>query len=162
DLAGKEDLDLTPLKKVRAQIQDVSHKFPGEILIALNDRTPQFHDVYRLNLETGKRELVEKNDEFSGFITDDDYRVRFATKFAADPRADAGGAMLHPTEHTIEAVSFTYDRTRWTFKDAAVEADFKKLGKVADGDITVASRTLDDKTWIVAFLMDNGPTRFYL
>ncbi len=33
---------------------------------------------------------------------------------------------------------------------------------MADGDITVSSRTLDDKTWVVAFLMDNGPTRFYL
>ncbi len=231
DLDGKEDLDLTPLKKVRAEIQGVSHKFPGEILIALNDRNPQFHDVYRLNLESGKRDLVQKNDEFTGFITDDDYRVRFASKFAADggnlilapdgkggwkdfikvpmadilssnivgfnktgdvaymidsrgrdtgaftaldlktdkqteiaadPRADAGGAMIHPIERTIEAISFTYDRTRWTFKDPAVEADFKTLAKVADGDIAVASRTLDDRTWIVAFLMDNSPTRFYL
>src|SRR6266705_3267750 len=32
---------------------------------------------------------------------------------------------------------------------------------VADGDITVTSRTLDDRQWIVAFLMDNGPVRYY-
>jgi dipeptidyl aminopeptidase/acylaminoacyl peptidase len=35
------------------------------------------------------------------------------------------------------------------------------LKTVADGDITIASRTLDDKQWIVAFLMDNGPVRYY-
>jgi len=231
DLDGKQDHDLTPLKKVRAEIQDVSYKFPGEILIALNDRSPQYHDVYRLNLETGKRELVQKNDGFSGFITDDDYRVRFAMKYApdggkvilapdgqggwkdflkipnedslttnlvgfdrsgdvaylidsrgrdtgafttlnlktgketviaADPRADAGTSLLHPTKRNVEAVSFTYERTHWTFLDPAVEADFKKLGKVADGDITVASRTLDDRTWVVAFLLDNSPVRYYL
>ena len=39
--------------------------------------------------------------------------------------------------------------------------DFAALGKVTDGEITVASRTLDDKQWIVAFLMDNGPVRYY-
>lgn len=230
-LDGKADHDLTPLKKVRAQIQEVSHRFPDEILIGLNDRDPRHHDVYRLNLASGKRELVQKNDGYTGFITDDDYRVRFATKFtadggnlylapdgnggwkdylkvpmedslttnivgfdksgdiaylidsrgrdtgafttldlksgketvvAADPRADVGGAMLHPTKLTIEAVSFTYERTHWKFLDLAVEDDYKKLAKVADGDITVASRTLDDKTWVVAFLMDNSPVRYYL
>src|SRR5262249_14196178 len=54
------------------------------------------------------------------------------------------------------------DRMRWEFQDPAVEADFKKLKKVAEGEISVASRTLDDKTWVVAFLMDNGPVRYYL
>jgi dipeptidyl aminopeptidase/acylaminoacyl peptidase len=231
DLEGKEDRDLTPFKNVRAEIQAVSPHFPAEILITLNDRNPKFNDVYRLNLESGERELVQKNDEFSGFISDDQYRIRFASKFApdggnlilapdgkggwkdfikvpmadslttnvvafdktgdvaylidsrgrdtgaftaldlkadkqtviaSDTRADAGGTMLHPIHLTVQAVSFTYDRTRWVFKDAAVEADFKKLGSVADGDIAVVSRTPDDRTWVVAFLMDNGPTRFYL
>src|SRR5262249_39479646 len=37
-----------------------------------------------------------------------------------------------------------------------------ELRKVADGDITIASRTLDDNRWIVGFLMDNGPVRYYL
>ncbi len=51
DLDSGEIKDLTPLPKVRAQIEGVSHRFPDEILVGLNDRDPQFHDVYRLNLE---------------------------------------------------------------------------------------------------------------
>jgi dipeptidyl aminopeptidase/acylaminoacyl peptidase len=230
DLQSGETKDLTPLKKIRAEIEAVSHKFPKEILVGLNDRDPQFHDIYRLNLESGDRKLVQKNTEFTGFVTDDDYRVRFAQKYAPDggtlllkpndkdgwteflkigqadalttnpvgfdktgdilylldsrdrdtaaltaldlktnkqsviaanPKADAGGIMAHPTEQTIQAVSFTYERTQWVFKDTAVEADFQVLRKVADGDVTVTSRTLDDKVWIVAYLMDNGPVRYY-
>ncbi len=229
DLGSGDIKDLTPLKKVAARIQGVSHKFPGEILVALNDRDARFHDVYRVNLETGKRELLQKNEGFLGFIIDDDYKVRFASKFAADgsnlilqpdgkgdwkeflkipmedslttnvagfdktgkvayvidsrgrdtaaftamdlasgkqtviaddPRCDAGSVLLQPTERTVQAISFTYDRQRWVFKDPTVEADFKKLSKVADGEISVASRTLNDGTWVVAFLMDNGPVRY--
>src|SRR5205807_2301870 len=37
-----------------------------------------------------------------------------------------------------------------------------ELRKVADGEISLASRTLDDQHWIVAFLMDNGPVRYYV
>jgi dipeptidyl aminopeptidase/acylaminoacyl peptidase len=69
--------------------------------------------------------------------------------------------MSHPTENTIQAVSFDYDRLRWQFFDKGVEADFAHLKNVADGDITIVSRTLDDRQWIVAFLMDNGPVRYY-
>ena len=43
--------DLTPLDKVRAEIIDVPKNTPNEILIGLNDRDPQLHDVYRLNLD---------------------------------------------------------------------------------------------------------------
>ena len=73
--------------------------------------------------------------------------------------------MLHPTENTVQAVSFTYDRTRWEFKDAAVKPRTSTRCKKArheDGESSVASRTLDDKTWVVAFLMDDGPVRYYL
>jgi len=233
DLDTLETTNLTPLKKVRAEIQEVSHRFPKEILIGLNDRNEQYHDVYRLNIETGEKELIQKNDEFTGFSTDEDYRIRFAGKMtpdggnqlykptgkkgedaweeffkipmedmmttnpvgfdksgdvlylidsrgrdtgalytwnlktdekelvAANARCDVGGIMVHPTENTIQAVSFTYMRTEWDFKDEAVAADFKYLKTVAEGDISVAGRTLDDQQWIVAFLMDNGPVRYY-
>src|SRR5438034_4777058 len=171
DLATDATTDLTPLPKVRANINGVSPHHPKEILVGLNDRDPRFHDVYRLDLETGTKELLQKNDEFSGFLIDDHYKVRFAMKFAPDggnvvlqadgkggwtefakipmadtlttspvgfdktgdvlylidsrgrdtgafttldlktgkqsvvaddPRADCGGIMLHPTEHTVQ------------------------------------------------------------
>jgi dipeptidyl aminopeptidase/acylaminoacyl peptidase len=229
-IAGGETKDLTPEKKIQARIEGVSHKFPEEIIIGLNDRDPQFHDVYRMNLNTGDKKLLQKNTEFAGYMIDDDYRIRFAMKFtpdgansylqpdgkdgwkdflkipmsdtlttspvgfdktgdilymkdsrerdtaalttldlktnketvlAEDKKSDAGGVMLHPTEQTVQAVSFTYERTRWEFKDPGVEASFALLKKTADGEISVTSRTLDDKHWIVAFVMDNGPVRYY-
>jgi hypothetical protein len=90
DLTSGEIKDLTPRaegKEVRAEIEEVSYKFPHEILIGLNDRDPQFHDIYRMNIETGEKKLLQKNEEFAGFVTDEDYRVRFAQKFAPNGSA---------------------------------------------------------------------------
>ena len=97
----------------------------------------------------------------TGALTTLDLKTGEQKVVAANDRADAGGIMAHPTENTIQAVSFDYDRLRWQFFDKEVEADFDHLKSVADGDITVVSRTLDDRQWIVAFLMDNGPVRYY-
>jgi dipeptidyl aminopeptidase/acylaminoacyl peptidase len=231
DLTSGEIKDLTPIDNVRAEIQEVSDRFPETILVGLNDRDPQYHDLYRVNIGTGDRELVQKNDQFAGFVTDDDYRVRFATKMTDDggeaiyepdgkggwkewqkigmadtlttspagfdksgkilyfmdsrgrdtgalvavdlgtgetkmiaenDKADIGGVLSHPTEKTIEGVSFNYERVKWTIFDPEIKKDFEYLNTVADGELTIASRTLDDKTWIVAYLMDDGPVRYYL
>lgn len=64
-----------------AQIENVSEKFPSEILVGLNNRDPQFHDLYRINVETGESKLVFRNDGWAGVTTDDDFKIRFATKY---------------------------------------------------------------------------------
>jgi dipeptidyl aminopeptidase/acylaminoacyl peptidase len=225
--------DLTPIEKIAAEIDTVSEKFPDEILVGINDRGErQFHDIYRVNITTGERTLVQENPGLAGFLTDDDFRVRFAVNItqdagqeylkpenggkdwkpflsigaldsmttsaagfdksgeklyfidsrgrdtaalttidlasgeqkliAEDPRADISGALVHPTEKNIQAVSFTYTRTEWKVLDKSIQADLDYLKTVADGEIQITGRTLDDKRWTVAYVMDNGPVRFFI
>ena len=245
----KEDRNLTPFEEIpgpdgkpvtlpngkplrpRAQVQAVSYKFADEILIGLNNRNPQFHDIYRLNILSGDLKLVQQNDGFLGFQTDDDYNIRFAAQMTPDgglallkpdgkggwqpfdtipmedmmttspitfdktgnvlymidsrgrdtaaltsvdlktgekklifenPKADVHRVMMHPVEKTIEAVAVEYLRTEWTVLDESVKGDLEYLRTVCDGDINVTDRTLDDKFWAVAYVVDDGPVRYYL
>jgi dipeptidyl aminopeptidase/acylaminoacyl peptidase len=80
---------------------------------------------------------------------------------ASSDLADVDGVLSHPMENTILAASFTYERKQWQVLDASVEADFKYLRSVADGEMEITSQTLDNSQWSVAFLMDNGPVRYY-
>lgn len=84
DLEKVETKDLTPIEKVAAQIEGLSEKFPQEILVGLNDRDPRFHDVYRVDIASGQRKLIQKNDEYAAFVSDDDFQVRFAMKMLSD------------------------------------------------------------------------------
>ncbi len=230
DLETGDILDLTPMENVQAQIQRDSHKHPNHIQVGLNDREAQYHDLYLIDLNTGERELVLQNDEFAFFVTDDDFRVRFAarsnedggtefmrvtqeggwepaftvdqedsvttgpiefadagralyftdsrgrdtaaltsvdlqsgeiTVLASDDRADVADTVLHPTERTLQAVAFNYDRKSWQVMDDAVDRDLEFLSGVSAGDIEIVSRTLDDGCWIVAYLRDDGPVSYY-
>src|SRR3954470_11417557 len=49
DVVNGETKDLTPISGVRAELQEVSHKFPNEVLVGLNDRDKRYHDVWRIN-----------------------------------------------------------------------------------------------------------------
>jgi dipeptidyl aminopeptidase/acylaminoacyl peptidase len=80
---------------------------------------------------------------------------------AADERADLGHVVIHPTEKQVQAVSFNYERADWKVLDASIEADFDTLREVSPGDFSIVSRTLDDSTWIVMYVIDNGPVRYY-
>jgi len=94
------------------------------------------------------------------------YEIEIATKksrlLAEDPRADAGDVITHPTEKHVQAVSFTYERKGWQILDASIGPDLAYLRTVADGEVEIISRTLDDKLWVVAYVVDNGPIRYYL
>lgn len=76
--------DLTPELGVQAQLQHLSPRSPHEVLIALNDRDKRFHDLYRVEIPTGKRNLIQRNDGFAGFLTDEDHAVRFALRMTPD------------------------------------------------------------------------------
>jgi dipeptidyl aminopeptidase/acylaminoacyl peptidase len=235
DLDTGETADLTPLDNVQARIVSVSQNHPDTIIVGLNHREPhQFHDLYRVNINTAERTLVYENNAYAGFEVDEDYNIRFAVTFNPDgslavlkaqqrgdaldfqpfweipqedtlttstigfdasgqilyytdsrgrntaalfamdmatgesrllaehPRADAGGVLAHPQTGRVQAIAFNYDRVKWQLLDKSLEPDFTFLRSIADGDITVTSRTLDDSRWTVAFLLDNGPARTYL
>jgi dipeptidyl aminopeptidase/acylaminoacyl peptidase len=89
DVATGTQITYTDAEKVTVRVIGASPKVPGSILIGLNNRVPQFHDVYRLDLATGKRELVLKNDRWAGFLADWDLNLRFGFR-----QTPTGGAAL--------------------------------------------------------------------
>jgi len=85
DVESRKQVDLTPLDKVRAEIVGLSHERPDVALIALNDRTPEYHDLYEINIASGERKLVERNEhEFAGYLEDLQLRPRLAVKTLPD------------------------------------------------------------------------------
>jgi dipeptidyl aminopeptidase/acylaminoacyl peptidase len=89
DLQSEATKDLTPFEGVQAQILAVEPKYPQEIIIAINNRDAQYHDIYRVNLVSGERRLLEQNDGYADFSINNDYRVVGAMRMTPD-----GGAQL--------------------------------------------------------------------
>jgi dipeptidyl aminopeptidase/acylaminoacyl peptidase len=88
NLSSKEVKDLTPFEDVQAIFQSVSYKIPQEVIIGLNKRDPKFHDIYKLNIETGNLTLVMENTDFSGFDIDDNFKIRLALNMTPDGGAE--------------------------------------------------------------------------
>ncbi len=73
--------NLTDAKKARAFIYSVPKKDPDTLYVGLNDRDAAWHDLYKVSISTGKRELVRKNtDRISGWVFDLDGKLRLATR----------------------------------------------------------------------------------
>jgi dipeptidyl aminopeptidase/acylaminoacyl peptidase len=231
DIATQAMRDLTPFEGVQARPVKVSPRFPDEMVIALNRRRPEWHDIYRLNLHSGELTLLEQNDRFAFFVIDDDFHLVLALQgtpeggleifkrteqgnwepweqippedmlttepigldqtssvlfmkdsrgrntsavlavdvathdsklLAEDPRADAQDVVLHPTLKHVQAVSFAIERKHWQVLDPAIAPDLAHLAGVTDGEMEIVSRSLDDQFWVVLYLVDDGPVRFYL
>ena len=90
-----------------------------------------------------------------------DLNTSESTFLAEDPKSDLSGLMIHPTEKNVQAVAFYYDRIEWTVLDPSIKEDLEQLKRVDDADMTVVSRSLDDRAWIVVYTKDDGPARYY-
>jgi len=119
-----ETNDLTPFEGVKARILAVNQELPDEIMIGLNDCDITTHDIYRVNITTGEQTLI-----------------------AEDSRSDVSDSIIHPTEKTVQAVAFTYERKHWQIIDESIADDIAYPKTVAHGDFEVVSRTLDDNYW---------------
>ena len=81
DIATAQDTIISPAGKVQGQLIATSVTRPDEILIGINDRDPQNHDVYRHNLKTGEQSLLLRNDDgYNTFVADDSLALRVAAK----------------------------------------------------------------------------------
>ena len=111
DPATKETRDLTPFENVQARPLEKNKHFPDELLVELNRRDPQLHDVHRLNLATGDLKLVAENPgNVAGWVADVDMQVRAA--LSAYP--DGGfGLLVRKTEEDD-----WHELLRWGLEDS--------------------------------------------
>jgi dipeptidyl aminopeptidase/acylaminoacyl peptidase len=73
--------NLTPFPKTRVMVVGTSSTIRDRILVALNNRDARYHDVYSLDLGSGKlTELLQNSGGFSGFTADDGLVVRLASR----------------------------------------------------------------------------------
>ena len=75
--------NITDAKGARAFIYSVPKSAPDTIYVGLNDRDAAWHDLYKVSIATGKRELMRKNTEkVAGWVFDLSGALRLALRTA--------------------------------------------------------------------------------
>ena len=174
DLRTKVDRDVTPLPRVQARIEARSRKHPREVIVAMNDRDPRYHDAFVIDVVTGQKKLVLKNDlEMSAFVYDDELNPRVALKtlpdggtqyFEHDPKGKGEKAFLPfakvGLEDTLTTSPLAFDAKGTTLyltdsrgRDTAALVAFDLVKKTArvlvdDGQADIEGATFDPKTLV--------------
>ena len=94
DVENGTEIDLTPLPGVQAQLVGLSAERPDVALIGLNDRKPEWHDLYEIDIASGARKLVAQNDlEFAAYLED----LKLVPQLALKTLPDGGGELFRRT-----------------------------------------------------------------
>lgn len=84
-------LDLTPGGEVQARIYELPEDDPRHAIVGINDRDPRLHDVWRLDIRSGDRELLLANEEnVAEWVADLTGRLRLGHR----QRPDGGWEIL--------------------------------------------------------------------
>ena len=88
DIATAEERNVTPLPGVAVTFLTFSESDPNQAAIAVRDRNPAIPDLYRVDLTTGARTLILKNDRMVAVIPDHTLRPRVGIAIAPDGTVD--------------------------------------------------------------------------
>ncbi|MEM7780169.1 MAG: S9 family peptidase [Pseudomonadota bacterium] len=102
EVATGEETTLTPFENTRVQIVGTSETIKDKMLIGVNNRDPQFHDIHMLDLNTGELELVYENNGYAGFMADDTLTVRMAMR----QNAEGGTDYFRVNDNVVEEEPF--------------------------------------------------------
>jgi len=86
DVTTGAETTLTPFENTRVQLVGASTTRKDKLLLGLNNRDPQWHDIHLLDLTTGELTLVLENNAYAGFEADDTLILRMAMQ-----QNEAGG-----------------------------------------------------------------------
>jgi len=84
-----------------------------------------------------------------------------ATVLAEDPQYDVSSVMSNPDTKEIQMVSFAKARTENVVLDASIAADMEAIAAIQPGDFSFLGRDHADRTWLIAFTVDDGPVAYY-
>jgi dipeptidyl aminopeptidase/acylaminoacyl peptidase len=102
DVATGAERSYTPFENTQVEITAVSRRVKDRILIGLNNRDPRWHDIYSLNLASGRLTLALKNDGYGGLWADQDLNLQIVSK----PRDDGGVAFFRVNGGRVESEPF--------------------------------------------------------
>jgi len=80
---------------------------------------------------------------------------------AEDPTYDVGGVHLHPDTREPRLVVFVRERAHYQVLDDEVAGDLAALQALEPGDLSLVGDDDADRTWLAAYMADDGPVRYY-
>lgn len=216
-------------KNVQTRFIHSSKKYPHKYVIGINDRTPNFHDLYALDLKEKSLKKLYENNEFVGFMLDDDFNLKLAIKmneksehvwmkkeegdwapfisfshedstnsgpvclsrdgqsvYMMDSRGgnfanltlvdlktqksrkilESNNAEMSVVFHDDDKIPVWYTENRLkpkrTIIDKKYVKDYEILDQAQKGFPLFVSADQADQKWIVAYLVDAGPTDYYM
>jgi dipeptidyl aminopeptidase/acylaminoacyl peptidase len=102
DIATGAETTLTPFENTRVDLIGASSTIKDKLLLGLNNRDPQWHDVHLLDLTTGALTLVLENNAYADFMADDNLVLRMAVQ----QNAAGGTDYFRVADNVVEGTPF--------------------------------------------------------
>jgi len=144
DIDGKNEIDLTPFENIKAGIIDDLEDDKNLMIIQLNKRDARIYDVYRLDVNTGKLDMIAENPgNISSWMTDNEGKIRIAITTDG-----VNSSMLYRKDENSEFKEIL----KTNFKESVSPLFFTFDNK----ELYVSSNRHGDKSSIYKFDLDKG------
>lgn len=167
DVAGWAETDDLFVKGAQASLPDGSTqvrvrdsaKAPWRVLVTAPPTDNL--NLYDFSADGSLAFLVSSLGQDTARVVQRSVKTGAEKVIAESAASDATNVFIHPIKHVVQAVGFDPGMPFWMVVDESVRPDFDALAKASPGAFEVISRDRADKTWLVAYTLDQGGNRYY-
>lgn len=118
--------------------------------------------LLHINRAGTKMYMLSSKDRDTSALLAYEFASGKSSVVATPENGEIADVMVDPKTLDPQGYTYNYDMEKRVLLDNTLEADFKYLESVDKGEVQIASRTLADDKWIVAYVKDNAPISYYI
>ncbi len=121
-----------------------------------------YQKITRFDAENRRLYFYDSRGRDTAALVEWDFEADRLDVLASSARVDLAGVLYHPVTHRPQAYATNWTRAEWHPLDPALEADLAFLAEASEGDLTLESRSHDDRRWVVRFTVAEEPEVYWL
>lgn len=123
--------------------------------------------VFRFNRKGDGLYVVDSTGrdttEFQLISTVPGDKAKVLKRYDSNPLVNVASVMFDPDTWEPQAISFNYHKPQWRFPDPAFKSEWEKIQSLyPNGVPSIADRSHDSQTWLIAYSFDNKTTAYYI
>lgn len=135
--------------------------FDSELFMAIPYEDTSMSYLLSFLKDNSKVYMLDSRGRDTAALTLIDIHTKKSDVLFTSDKADVSPDSINPITHNLDIVSVCYDRKELYALSADIKDDLEYAKTVASGEMSIVSRALDDKTWIIAYDSDVGPVNYY-
>lgn len=133
-----------------------------ELFMTVLNKDVSTTNLFGFNKDNTKLYMTDSKNSNTSELIELDLSTKEKKQVYHNQKSDIVSVLIEETSKKIQAVYVNYLKDELIVIDSSIQKEIDYLKNLEPGNLSIISRSLDNKYWIIAYLYDDKPLTYYI